>query len=132
MQVALQRLEGVDQVVISRKKQMFAVTFKPGSSFHPQILRDAATAAHIRVVRFHVSVLGQVEEEGEKQFLVSGENRYLVVDSPKLPPGIRLGVIGVVDDSTDPFQLKVADFRPLKKDKDEESVTKKGELGTGS
>ena len=125
MQVALQRLDGVDRVVISRQKQMFAVTFKPGSSFHPQVLRDAATEAHIRVVRFHVSVLGQVEEEGEKQFFVSGENRYLVVDSPKLPTGIRIGLMGVVDDSTDPFQLKVGDFKPLKKD--EESVSKRGE-----
>ena len=118
MQVALQHLEGVDRIAISRKKQMFAVTFKPGSSFHPQILRDAANAAHIRVIRFHVSVLGQVEEEDGKQFLVSGENRYLVVDSPKLPTGIRIGAIGVVDDSTDPFQLKVADFRLLKEDEE--------------
>lgn len=125
MQVALQHLDGVDRVAISRKKQMFVVTFKPGSSFHPQVLRDAATAAHIRVIRFHISVLGQVEEEGEKQFLLSGENRYLVVDSPKLPTGIRIGVMGVVDDFTDPFQLKVADFKLLKKD--EESVAKSDE-----
>ena len=113
MQVALQRLDGVDRVVISRKKQMFAVTFEPGSSFRPKVLRDAATEAHIRVVRFHVSALGEVETEGEKQIFVSGENRYLLVDSPELPTGIRIGVVCVVDDATDPFQLKVANFKPL-------------------
>ncbi len=113
MKVALQRLDGVVKVAIQRRPQMFAVVYKPGASFQPQALRDAVAEAHVQIVRFHVSALGEVEEKGDKQFFVSGKDRYLVVDSPKLPTGSRIGVVGEVDDSTDPFQMKVSDFKPL-------------------
>ena len=115
MEVALRHLDGVAKVAVKRRPrpQMFAVFYKPGASFQPQALRDAVAEAHVRVIRFHVSVLGEVKEEGDKQFFVSGENRFLLVDSPKLPTDGRIGVMGAVDDSTDPLQLKVADFKPL-------------------
>ena len=113
MKVAIQRLDGVVKVAIKRRPQMFAVIYKPGASFQPQALRDAVSEAHVQVVRFHVSALGEVQVKGDKQFFISGKDRFLVVDSPKLPTDGRIGVMGEVDDSTDPFQLKVADFRSL-------------------
>lgn len=117
MKVALQRLDGVVKVAVKRRPQMFAVVYSPGASFQPQALRDAVSEAHVQVVRFHVSALGEVEEKDDKQFFISGKDRFLVVDSPKLPTEGRIGVMGEVDDSTDPFQLKVSDFRPLTADK---------------
>ena len=114
METALRRLEGVDEIVISIQKQMFAVTYVPGTSFQPQDLRDAVAEAGVSVVRFHLSARGKVQKDGTKQFFVSGRDRFLLVDPPKdLPVGRPLGVIGVVDDSGSPFQLRLDDFKPL-------------------
>lgn len=113
MQIALERLDGVAKVAISWKQQMFAVVYAPGASFQPQALRDAAAEAHVRVVRFHVSAIGHVQEEGAKQFFVSGKDRFLVVDSPQLPTDGPVGVMAVVDDSTDPPELKIDDYKQL-------------------
>jgi len=114
MEIALRRLEGVDKVVISIQKQMFAVTYVPGTSFQPQDLRDAVANADVGVVRFHISARGKVQKDGTKQFFVSGKDRFLLVEPPKnLPVGSPLGIMGVVDDSSSPFQLKLDDFKPL-------------------
>ena len=114
MIAALQRLEGVARAAIQRNPQMFAVIYAPGGAkFQPQALRDAVAEAHVSVIRFHVSAIGEIEEKDGQQFLVCGENRFLVVESPKLPTDGRMGVMGTVDDSADPLQLKVDDFKPL-------------------
>ncbi len=94
---------------------MFAVTYKPDATFQPKALRDAVAKLGITVVRFHISLGGQVLEEGGKQFFIVGKERFLVVNSPKLPTDSPIGAMGVVDDSTNPYELKIDDYKPLKK-----------------
>jgi hypothetical protein len=113
MEVAIRRLEGVDKVAISIAKQMFAVTYKGGASFQPQDLRKAVGAADVEVVRFHISGRGHVEEEETQRFFVAGKDRFMLVDSPPMPVDTPIGIMGVVDDSTNPIQLKVDDYKLL-------------------
>lgn len=113
MELALKRLEGVDKVAISIPRQMFAVFYKPEASFIPKDLREAVGKADVRVLRFHVSAHGQVQQEDTDQFFVAGKNRFRIVDSSPLPTDQPVGVMGTVDDSTDPLQLKVDDYKLL-------------------
>ncbi len=94
---------------------MFAVTYKAGAKFQPQPLRDAVHELGVTVVRFHISARGQVQDEDGKSFFVVGKDRFLVVNSPKLPTDSPIGAVGVVDDSTTPYELKIDDYKPLKK-----------------
>lgn len=116
MEVTLRRLEGVDKVAISIEKQMFAVTYKEGASFQPLALREAVQAADVGVVRFHVAARGRVEEEGGKRFFVAGNDRFVLVDSPQAPANVPIGIMGVVNDSTTPMEIRIDDFKPLEED----------------
>jgi hypothetical protein len=92
---------------------MFAVVYKPGASFQPKALRDAVAGLGVEVVRFHVVARGQVQSEGAKLFFLAGKDRFLVVDPPKMPAGVPIGIAGVVDDSSSPVQLKIDDYKEL-------------------
>ncbi|HLA40920.1 MAG TPA: hypothetical protein VJ417_13045 [Candidatus Glassbacteria bacterium] len=115
MEIALRRLEGVDKVAISIQRQQFVVLYKPGSSFQPKDLRAAVGEASVGVVQFHVQARGQVQAEGKKLFFLSGKDRYLLVDSPKIPVNTPVLLGGDVNDATTPLELKVVDFKPLDK-----------------
>ena len=115
MEISLRHLDGVGKVAISAQKQMFAVYYEAGARFQPKELRDAVGKASVKVVRFHISGQGKVQQEGDDQILIVGKDRYLLVDSPKMPVNVSVGFIGaVMEESTDPFELKVDDFKPLK------------------
>ena len=116
MELALRRLDGVDKVAISIRRQQFVVLYKPGAAFVPKDLRAAVAQASVSVVQFHIQARGQVQVEGGKEFFVAGKDRFLLVDSPKMPAGTRLLIGGdVLSDSTAPYQLQVLEFRPLDK-----------------
>ena len=114
MEIAMRRLEGVDKISISISKQTFEVSFKPGSSFRPWDLRDAVAKAEVDVVKFYVSARGQVKLENSKRYFLAGRDKFLLPDSPKVPVGVMLSVVGSVDDSQEPFQLRIQDFKPLR------------------
>lgn len=115
MEIALRRLDGVDKIAISIEKQLFAVTYKPGASFRPKELRDAVAQADVKVVRFHLSATGQVQQDGDRKFFLAGKDRFLLLDSGKQPPaGGAVGIMALVDDSKNPMELKVDDFKPAR------------------
>jgi NACalpha-BTF3-like transcription factor len=116
MELALKRLDGVDKVAISIQRQQFVVLYKPGATFVPKDLRAAVAQASVSVVQFHIQARGQVRAEGGKEFFVAGKDRFLLVDSPKMPAGTPLLIGGdVLNDSAAPYQLKVIEFRPVDK-----------------
>lgn len=116
MEITLRRLDGVDKVAISIEKQLFAVTYEDGTAFQPVALREAVAAADVEVVRFHVSARGQVKEKGNQRFLIAGEDQFLLVDSPQVPANVPLGIMGTVNDSTTPMEVKIDDFKLLAED----------------
>ncbi|OFW26241.1 MAG: hypothetical protein A3H27_06100 [Acidobacteria bacterium RIFCSPLOWO2_02_FULL_59_13] len=113
LEIALKSLDSIYKYAISVEKQMVSVTYFSGERFEPKKLRWAVDKGEAEVVRFHVSGVGKVQQEGEQQFFVSGEDRFLIVNSSKLPADVSIGVVGVVDDSTDPMQMKPDDFKVL-------------------
>jgi hypothetical protein len=114
MEIALRRLDGVDKISISISEQRFQVTYKAGASFQPWDIREAVAKAAVAVVRFRIVARGHVYEEGGKRFFVAGKDRFLLVASPKILSAGSISIEGAVDDSAEPLQLKVLQFKPIK------------------
>ena len=114
MEIALRRLDGVDKISISIAEQRFQVTYKSGASFQPWDIRDAVAKAEVEVLRFRITARGRVHEEGGKRFFVAGKDKFLLVGSPKIFSEGLILLEGTVDDSAEPLQLKVLQFKPLK------------------
>ena len=114
MEIALRRLEGVDKISISISEQRFQVTYKSGASFRPWDIRNAVAKAGVEVVRFRITARGRVHEEGGKDFLVAGKDKFLLVASPKMPSIGSISIEGTVDDSAGPLQLQISQFKLLK------------------
>ena len=115
MEIALKRLDGVDRVAISIERQAFVVLYKPNASFDPDGIRDAVGKADVSVVQFHILARGRVFVEGNKPFFVTGKNRFLLVNSPKMPAETLLLVGGDVKKDVSPMELKVNEFKALDK-----------------
>lgn len=113
LELALRRLEGVDKVSISIPKQTISVTFKSGARFDPGGIREAVAKADVEVVRFSIAAKGQVQREGTQRFFVAGKDRFLLENSPNVPTGIPLSILGLVNDATDPLELQIRQSKPL-------------------
>jgi hypothetical protein len=112
MEIALRRLEGVDQVAISMEKQQVAVTYTGGASFKPKPLREAVGHASVSILRFTIQARGRLQASGNQQFFLAGKDRLLLVNPPKMPDDQTLLVNGqILNDAADPMELKVIDFR---------------------
>jgi len=113
IEIALKKVPGVAKVSVSMSKQMVAITFVEGASFTPEQYRSAIGKAEVRVQEFHVAMRGKVEKEGDQQYFVSGQDRYLIVKAPQgMPTGAPLGIMAQVDDSSKPFKASIDDFKP--------------------
>ena len=114
MEIALRRLDGVDQVAISMERQEVSVTYKGAASFQPKPLREAVGHASVSIVRFKIQARGRLQVAGDKQFLLAGKDRFLLVNPPKMPDDQTLLVNGeILKDTADPMELKVVSFRTV-------------------
>ena len=115
IEFALNKVEGVDRISVSMSKQMVAITFKEGARFTPDKYREAIAKAEVRVKAFNVTMRGMAEQDGEKTYFVSGQNRILMANRPSnVPLGTAVSITAVVDDSTQPYTItSVTDVKPL-------------------
>ena len=122
-EIYLRRLEGVDKVAISMSKEAVLVTYKPGASFQPWDIRDALSRTDVGVVQIQISARGRVQEQAGKRFFVAGKDKFLLLASPptpnapptpKVPSDTPVTIEGIVNDRTDPMELRVLSFQPLK------------------
>jgi hypothetical protein len=114
MEIALQRLDGVDKVTISMEKQEVAVTYTGTASFQPQLLREAVGHASVTIRRFHIQARGRLRPRGDQQIFIAGRDRFLLVNPPTMPDDKMLLVNGeILNDTTDPMELKVINFQTV-------------------
>ena len=115
IELYLKKVEGVNKVAVSMSKQMVAITFQEGARFKPKEYRDAIMMAEVRVAAFHISMRGTVKQQGDQLYFVAGQDRFLIVKPPKdLPIGIPVGIMAVVDDSSEPPAITSIDnVKPL-------------------
>jgi hypothetical protein len=91
------------------------LTYKPGATFRPADIRAALKKTEVGVSQIQIDARGRLQEQAGKRFFVAGKDRFLLVaapNGPKLPAGSTVSIQGIVDDSTNPMQLRVMTVRP--------------------
>lgn len=115
-EIYLRRLQGVQDVKISKSQEAVLITYKGGVAFEPWEIRDALERTDVGVVQFQISARGRLQEEKGKRFFVAGKDKFaLAASSTKLPADTSVTVEGIVNDRTDPMELKVLKFTPITK-----------------
>jgi len=106
----LKRLPSIDKITISLKNEAVMVSYKPGSTFQPKDLREALQKTDVTVTQMQISARGQVQEQ-------AGKNKFALVsaaNAPQLPSDPPVMIEAVVNDKTDPMELRIMTFKPLK------------------
>ncbi len=114
-EIYLRRLEGIADVKISKSAEAILITYKPGTSFQPWDIREALDRTDVGVAQFQISARGRVQEEKGKRFFVAGKDKFSLAPSPnvKIPTDTPVTDEAIVNDRTDPMELKVLSFKPL-------------------
>jgi hypothetical protein len=115
-EIYLRQLGTIDKIQISKSQEAVMVTYKPGATFQPGDLRTALKKTEVGVSQIQIDAKGRLQEQGGKQFFVAGKDRFLLVGapkSPKVPAGATVSVQGIVDDSSNPMQLRVMTVKPV-------------------
>ena len=110
------RMEGVDQVRISRAQEAIMLTYKPGAVFSPRAIRDLLRPLDVGVVQFQINARGQVRQLDGKSFFVAGKDKFLVVGDapPSVPRNMPVVIEGILKDQATPMELKILNFTPAK------------------
>ena len=101
MDVALRRrLAGVAHIAISQEQQRAEVAFGPDArAFSPGAFREAVAEADVEVLRFVVEACGTVVQDGERQWLLAGADRFALAVTG-LTAGERRCLTAQLDDAT--------------------------------
>ena len=112
----LRRLPSIDKISISRKNEAVMVSYKPGATFQPKDLREALQKTDVGITQLQISARGRVQEQAGKRFFIAGKDRFLLVsapNTPQLPSNTPVLIEAVVNDRTDPMELKIMTYKPL-------------------
>ncbi len=113
----LKRLPSIDKITISLKNEAVMISYKPGSTFQPKDLREALKKTDVTVTQMQISARGQVQEQAGKRFFIAGKDKFALVsaaNAPQLPSDTPVMIEAVVNDKTDPMELRIMTFKPLK------------------
>jgi hypothetical protein len=116
LEAALKSMESVYKYAIDVEKQMFAITYFSGEKFEAKKLHWAADKGEAYVLKIRASASGTIRQEGDQQIFEAGEDRFLIVSPEKLPTDVKIGMVGVVDDSKELLLFKPDNFTVLSDD----------------
>ena len=69
------------------------------------------------MTQFQITARGRVQQEGGKQFLIAGKDRFEVlsaIDSPAIPPDTPVLIEAILWDKAAPMQVKVLTVKPVR------------------
>ena len=115
-EINFRRLPGIDKVSISLSKEAIMLTYKAGAAFNPQGIREVLRPLEVGVVQFQISARGRVQEQSGKRFFMAGKDRFALAASanaPAFPLDTPILVEAILNDRTDPMEVKVLNFKPL-------------------
>jgi hypothetical protein len=115
-EIYLRQIQSVDKIQISKSQEAVMLTYKPAAIFQPAEIRTALKKTEVGVAQFQIGARGRLQEQAGKQFFVAGKDRFVIVpgpNSPKIPAGSTVSVEGVVNDATNPMELRVLSVKPV-------------------
>jgi hypothetical protein len=92
------------------------VSYKPAATFQPKDLREALQKTDVGITQLQISARGRVQEQAGKRFFIAGKDRFLLVsapNTPQLPSNTPVLIEAVVNDRTDPMELRIMTYKPL-------------------
>jgi len=116
-EIYLRQLGGVDKIKISLSEEAIMVSYKTGAAFRPKDIRDALKKTDVGVTEFQISARGQVQQQQGKRIFTAGKDVFLLVPSggPAVPADMPVVVEGILNDQTNPMELKVLTVKPIEK-----------------
>jgi len=116
-EVYLRQLGGVDKIKISLSQEAIMVLYKPGAAFRPKDIRDALKKTDVGVTQFQISARGQVQQQNGKRLFIAGKDVFILVPSTGLsvPADTPVVLEGILNDQTNPMELKVLTVNPIAK-----------------
>jgi hypothetical protein len=111
------RLDGVDKVTISLSQEAIMLSYKPGATFDPAVIRRILKSLEVGVVQFQINAQGRVQEQNGKRFFEAGKNKFVLAASgnaPGIHAGTPVSIEAILNDRLDPMELKILNFQPLK------------------
>jgi len=116
-EIYLKQLGGVDKIKISLSQEAIMVSYKTGAAFRPKDIRDALKKTDVGVTEFQISARGQVQQQQGKRIFTAGKDVFLLVPSggPAVPADMPVVVEGILNDQTNPMELKVLTVKPIEK-----------------
>ena len=115
-EIYLKQLPGISAIKISLSQEAVMVTYKPGTAFRPDQLRQALKKTDVGVVQMQISARGHVERTEAGATLVAGRSRFKIQapgSIPEIPAGVPILVEGILNDLATPMELKVLTFRAV-------------------
>jgi hypothetical protein len=116
-EIYFHRLQGVDAVKISLRKEAIMLRYKPGARFDPGAIRKILEPLKVGVVQFQVGVRGQVREDGKRRMLAAGTDQFVLldaIDSPQVPAGVPVHIEGILFDRENPMEIKVLSVQQIR------------------
>jgi len=115
-EIYLRQLSGIDTIKISLSREAVLITYKPGAAFRPKELREALRKTDVGVVQIQIGARGHLERRRDGATLVAGQTRLNIQSAPAglpIPPDVPIEVEGILNDLTNPMELRVLTFRPV-------------------
>ncbi len=118
-EISFRRMPGVDKVTISLSQETILLTYKPGAAFDPRRIREVLRPLEVGVVQFLIGARGYLEDQGGRRFFAAGKDRFALViagNALVVPPGGPVWIEGVLDDRSEPMEVKVLKLRPSRRE----------------
>jgi hypothetical protein len=115
-ELSFRRVPGVDKVEISLSKEAIMLSYKPGAVFDPAGIRKILEGWKVGVTQFQISARGHVEEQDGKKFFRANKDKFALTataSSPVIPSNTPVLIEGILNDKSNPMEVKVLNFRPL-------------------
>ena len=115
-ELSFRRVPGVNKVEISLSKEAIMLSYKPGATFDPAGIRKILEAWKVGVVQFQISARGHVEEHDGKQIFRASKDKFALTDTARssvIPPNTPVLIEGILNDRSNPMEVKVLNFKPL-------------------
>lgn len=115
-ELSFRRVPGVDKVAISLSQEAIMLSYKPGATFDPAGIRKILEGWKVGVVQFQISARGRVEEQGGKEFFRASKDKFALTagpHSPAIPSNTPVIIEGILNDRSNPMEVKVLNFKRL-------------------
>ena len=114
-EINFKRMPGIGEVRISLSQETIVLSYKAGSTFDPQQIRQVLQPLEVVALLLRVRARGLVHDENGKRFFLAGKNRFLVQTENATPVPLDTPIVaeGITNEQPDSVNLKILTFKVI-------------------